>query len=44
MENTLYLTIGAPVLLTRNLFVEAGLFNAAWGEVVDIIYGTKPED
>ena len=38
LANTLWLSRGAPVRLTTNLWTEAGLTNGARGSVVDIVY------
>ena len=37
------MTIDAPVTLTLNLWVKAGLFNSAKGKVIDIVYGITKE-
>ena len=38
LESVLYLSEGAPVMLTRNLYSEAGLCNGTPGTVVSILY------
>ena len=44
IENTVYLTIGCPVVLTLNLYSEGGLFNSATGVVQNIIYGENEDE
>ena len=44
LDGTLWLSVGANIMLTKNLWTAVGLTNGARGTVVDIIYapGTSP--
>ena len=40
LENTIYLCEGADIILTTNIWINAGLVNGATGNVKDIIYAS----
>ena len=44
LKSTLHLTIGSRVMLTSNIWVEAGLINGAQGIVKDIVFHTEEDE
>ena len=44
LKSTIHITIGARVMVTSNIWVEAGLINGAQGTVKDIVFDTQDNE